>query len=148
MISLSKNSRKGRYSGVVVAGLLCLAFLPSGCKGKPMTDYGTPLRISGEVFLNDSDERTKVSCGQAMTIELCNMLDTGKTAGDRKDQGAAALTIVYSNGKEEHVEVTQEGLVRRGKRVVQVNKQQMMNLLQQMLRECAIPDTTKEQRIP
>lgn len=108
-----------------------------GCKEASTTASATPTSVSGEVFLDGPDEtRIKVSCSGAIVQEICNLLDSGVKAEDRKDQGAAALTIVYSNGKREDVEITDQALARRDGNPLQVNKQQIFNLLKQMVTDC------------
>ena len=96
--------------------------------------------LSGEVFLDGPGEtRTKVVCDQAMAIKFLGVVNAGVASGDRKDQGLAGLTLLYSDGRVNKVAVTNTGLVRIGARVVQVNKEHMMAILRQMQRECARP---------
>jgi hypothetical protein len=119
---------------------LCLAFQPLGCKDGCTANSGIPIAISGEVFLKGADEtRTKVSCGQSVAVEFCKVLDAGAPADDRPDQGEAFLTISYSNNVKETVEVSNRGLVRCGRKIVQVDEQQMIKVLERMMKESAIP---------
>ena len=102
-----------------------------------MVDSGTPEALYGDVFLGGPDDiRTRVSCGRSLAAEFCRVLEDGVSANDRKDQGAAVLTIIYSGGRKERVAITQSALVRRDGKTVQVNKQQMVSLLERIAEEC------------
>jgi hypothetical protein len=109
-----------------------------GCRTQGAGNVDEPLSLSGEVFLLGPDEaRTAVSCDRRMAVELTKLLDAGVAAADRKDQGVAALRLVYPGNGEETIELTKTGLARRAKKVVQLDEGQMQALLQHMLKECA-----------
>jgi hypothetical protein len=109
--------------------------LLAGCSGGHVATSDVPEAIHGDVFLAGPDEKhTSVLCGQAFAAEFLGILEQGVLARDQKDQGIAALTISYAGGREEKVEVTAGGLVRRAGKVVQVDKPQMVDCLGRMVK--------------
>jgi hypothetical protein len=143
----SRSSTNGPHSRPYLAGsrvrycrsiITFLVFLLPGCSESGLNHSRVPLSVTGEVFLaGPTRPRVKVSCAEPVIIELCKLLDSGFHAEDKKDQGAAALTIDYFDGTSEFVEITGTGLVRRGRRSSQVNKERLFILLERIVKDCS-----------
>lgn len=120
------------------AAVLLLTLLP-GCGETAATDARTPVAVSGEIFLSGPTQpRVRVSCTGPVILDFCKLLDSGVQAEDQKDQGAAFLTIDYSDGVSKSVAITNTGLVRRDRKASRVNPEKLFALLEQMVRECSV----------
>jgi hypothetical protein len=121
-------------SGLFGAVVSMVAFLSaSGCDARDMTLEGKPKRLYGDIFLRDPADRTKVDVGPELAAAFQEIVKAGKRAGDLKDQGWAVLSVDYDGDESVKYEVTASGLVRYGGRVVQVDREKMMDLLNRVL---------------
>jgi len=95
-----------------------------------------PVGIDGEVFLNGPDElRVKVAAGYEEAAIMCCLVESGRAASDRKDQGIAALTVTYRNGDEVAMEITSTALVRVHGTAIQVDAVKLMSFLERLCKE-------------
>jgi len=117
--------------------LVSCGVLPMACAGDAL-EHDVPDGLYGEVFL-EQQAHTAVSCGKSFAEDFVGILRDGTRARDMKDQGAALLWVTYADGHLVEVEVTDMGLARYGGKVVQVNREEMMEFLKKIQAECRAP---------
>lgn len=117
--------------------LVSCGVLPMACGSEPL-ECNASEGLYGEVFIEQA-AHTTVSCEKAFAEDFIGILRDGTRARDMKDQCVALLWITYADGHEIEVEVTEMGLARYGGKVVQINREEMMEFLKKIQVECRAP---------
>jgi len=106
---MTKNKLIGISVVTLLIGLVILFSYPRTAPKMPSSEIDF---INGEYFPDSHTTRMQVQFDAPNSIKFVELLRTGRSCSDQKEQGLAYLKVHYKSGQIQEVELTPTGLFR------------------------------------